>query len=243
MCHQIIGNLSALWLCSSPEEQPLAALLGLPQDDRSILTSQNVWSQVLPLLLYVIANSIVFFFTLYFRFVTTVLATVFRLVFSRYITCFYQVIIICTKIMSSWHSVLLSLYVVSSSCCSSHVCCKIFGGIEFLVYVASIALAFFVCGEMSVVAVYFVFLCKVFIRNSTLISKRLAQECSLTVVVRFRCLWVTWLRAARKNRVRDRGTNTISSQQLFFSSCLLLLWRHHRSLRCGTMLGKSGHPP
>ena len=91
---KIIGNLSALWLCSSPEEQPLAALLGLPQDDRSILTSQNVWSQVLPLLLYVIANSIVFFFTLYFRFVTTVLATVFRLVFSRYITCFYQVIIL-----------------------------------------------------------------------------------------------------------------------------------------------------
>ena len=60
-------------------------MFGFPDDASHILKSQNVWSEVLPLLLYVLANAIVCFFALYVRAITAVLATLFRVLFARFV--------------------------------------------------------------------------------------------------------------------------------------------------------------
>jgi len=44
-------------LCSYPEDDNIAMLLGLPADDISILQKEDIWYQALPVLLYLIAYS------------------------------------------------------------------------------------------------------------------------------------------------------------------------------------------
>jgi len=99
-------------VCSYPDDDNIALLLGLPADDILLLQRENLWYQALPVLLYLVAYAFMFLYGYVVQAYVAIMACIFSRLFIRLRHLFVTVV-----------HCFISLYYC---CCCSCCCCWVF---------------------------------------------------------------------------------------------------------------------